>query len=388
MNLEFIKPVYSAVKSVNGMTGDVVIEVPEADLTGYATEEYVSKKIAEAELAEGDVDLSAYYTKSETEKKINEAVAAIDIPETDLTGYATEEFVNQEIAKIELTPGPIGPKGDDGYTPVKGVDYFDGQDGKDGQDGYTPQKGIDYFDGKDGQDGKDYVLTDADKQEIAGMVEVSGEGADLSDYYTKTETDKAISDAVGAIEIPEAEEVKVDGTSIVKDKSGAISAVVGGAIIETEEFDAFSWNGTVSSDDALIVSSISHLLEDISNGATAHVTLVVDGEEYVIEESPVDNVKGVVTFNNLSDEGCPVDEIEYSEDEMSFSANDSVTITAITIVANAAEIYETINGNFIPVGTGLAVTPKGLIRVDQRYIDDLIGSYLEENLPNGEEVSY
>ena len=45
-----------------------------------------------------------------------------------------------------------GEKGNDGYTPVKGVDYFDGADGK---DGYTPVKGVDYFDGADGKDGKD-----------------------------------------------------------------------------------------------------------------------------------------------------------------------------------------------------------------------------------------
>jgi len=37
------------------------------------------------------------------------------------------------------------------------------------QDGYTPQKGIDYFDGKDGQD---YVLTEKDKKEIASKIEV------------------------------------------------------------------------------------------------------------------------------------------------------------------------------------------------------------------------
>lgn len=50
--------------------------------------------------------------------------------------------------------------GEDGYTPVKGVDYFDGEDGKDGvdgKDGYTPVKGVDYFDGEDGADGKDGV---------------------------------------------------------------------------------------------------------------------------------------------------------------------------------------------------------------------------------------
>ncbi len=56
----------------------------------------------------------------------------------------------------------------DGYTPQKGVDYFDGKDG------YTPQKDVDYFDGKDGytpQKGVDY-WNDADKAEI--MDELSG----------------------------------------------------------------------------------------------------------------------------------------------------------------------------------------------------------------------
>lgn len=137
--------------------------------------------------------------------------------EVDLTGYATESFVIELVEEIELTPGPQGPIGDtgpqgepgipgkDGYTPVKGIDYFDGKDGapgKDGTDGYTPQKGVDYFDGAPGADGKDgytpvkgvdyfdgepgkdgvdYVLTAADKQEIAQLaielMPVAEEGA-------------------------------------------------------------------------------------------------------------------------------------------------------------------------------------------------------------------
>ena len=40
-------------------------------------------------------------------------------------GVATK----QELENIELTPGPPG------YTPIKGVDYFDGVDGQDGEDG-------------------------------------------------------------------------------------------------------------------------------------------------------------------------------------------------------------------------------------------------------------
>ena len=136
-----------------------------------ATKEYVAQKIAEAQMGGADVDLSAYYTKTEVDAKIE---------------------------TIELTPGKDGKDGvdgKDGYTPVKGVDYFDGKDGKDGKDG---------VDGAPGADGKDYVLTEADKQEIADMVEVTGGGdADLSDYYTKEETTAAINEALNAIGVAE-----------------------------------------------------------------------------------------------------------------------------------------------------------------------------------------
>lgn len=70
--------------------------------------------------------------------------------------------------------GKDGRDGVDGYTPVKGKDYFDGQDGKDGlngKDGYTPIKGIDYFDGKNGVDGKDGVNG---KDGAAGYTPVKG----------------------------------------------------------------------------------------------------------------------------------------------------------------------------------------------------------------------
>ena len=70
-------------------------------------------------------------------------------------------------------------KGDDGYTPIKGVDYFDGIDGKDGEqgiqgvpgnDGYTPIKGVDYFDGIDGKDGNDATVTSSNITDALGYV--------------------------------------------------------------------------------------------------------------------------------------------------------------------------------------------------------------------------
>ena len=99
---------------------------PIVDLTGYATEQYV-----------------------------NEAIGAIEIPEVDLTGYATEEFVAKKIAEAELGG--------------------------------------------------------------------EGEGVDLSNYYTKSETDKAIEEAVGAIEIPEVP--SLDGYATEQFVSEAIGAI-------------------------------------------------------------------------------------------------------------------------------------------------------------------
>lgn len=60
-----------------------------------------------------------------------------------LTGAVSAEYDGSEQVTVKI-PTIAGPAGKDGYTPQKGVDYFDGKDG------YTPQKGIDYFDGKDG----------------------------------------------------------------------------------------------------------------------------------------------------------------------------------------------------------------------------------------------
>lgn len=119
-------------------------------------------------------------------------VGAVRDIENAIYSYIDQEIANVEVSgsvgkdglsayEIWLNDGHTGTesdflnwlKGKDGYTPVKGVDYFDGQDGadgkngvdgkdgapgKDGKDGYTPVKGVDYFDGepgKDGQPGKD-----------------------------------------------------------------------------------------------------------------------------------------------------------------------------------------------------------------------------------------
>jgi hypothetical protein len=211
----------------NGISDEAVEQAVEkyleendikVDLTGYATETYVNEAVAAIELTPGPAgpagkDGEDYVLTEADKKEIAGMVEVTGGGDVDLTGYATEKYVDDAISEIELTPGPAGADGKDGYTPVKGVDYFDGQDGKDGVDGKTPVKGVDYFDGqdgapgKDGVDGKDYVLTDADKAEIAGMIDIGD--VDLTDYYTKEEIDELLANLPsGGGDLPAAEGVE------------------------------------------------------------------------------------------------------------------------------------------------------------------------------------
>jgi hypothetical protein len=82
--------------------------------TDLATQTYVNQKIAEASLSGGEVDLSA---------------------------YATIEFVEQEIEKIELTPGPQGPQGEKGDIGPQGLQGLKGDKGEVGPQGIQGPKG-------------------------------------------------------------------------------------------------------------------------------------------------------------------------------------------------------------------------------------------------------
>ena len=171
---------------------------------GLATEDFVINKIAEAELNDKDVDISGLVTKEELAAKAEKDHShsyndLSDLPEIpSIEGLASEQFVSDEIAKIELKEGPQGPQGEPGPQGIQGEPGKDGIDGKDGEQGpqgepgksafelakangyefeseaewleslkgeqglqgekgepgYTPVKGVDYFDGKDGEKGQ------------------------------------------------------------------------------------------------------------------------------------------------------------------------------------------------------------------------------------------
>lgn len=103
-----------------------IASIPEVDLSNHVTkpeiaglasekfvEEFVKQQILEAELNDKEADLSIFYTKSEVDKlipdvsdfatktELADAIKSIEHPIVDLTGYATEEFVKQQIVEIE-----------------------------------------------------------------------------------------------------------------------------------------------------------------------------------------------------------------------------------------------------------------------------------------------
>ena len=71
----------------------------------------------------------------------------------DLTGYATEEFVNKQIETIELTPGPAGPQGPAGKDGAQGPQGERGPQGEQGPRGYTGPQGEPGAQGPQGERG-------------------------------------------------------------------------------------------------------------------------------------------------------------------------------------------------------------------------------------------
>ena len=97
-------------------------------------------------------------------------------------GEKGDAFTYADFTQEQLA-GLVGPQGPQGIQGPQGEPGIQGPKGNRGEQG--PQ-------GPAGQNGNDYVLTDADKQQIAGLV-------DLTNYATTTYVDNAISN----IQVPD-----------------------------------------------------------------------------------------------------------------------------------------------------------------------------------------
>ena len=100
------------------------------------------------------------------ESVVQEVLDKFELTEQNINQITTT-LKNDKTFKQEVKgdKGDKGDKGEPGYTPQKGVDYFDGTDG---QDGYTPVRGTDYWTAEDIQTIKDYCKNYIDTDIIGG----------------------------------------------------------------------------------------------------------------------------------------------------------------------------------------------------------------------------
>jgi len=119
--------------------------------------------------------------------RANSAASELENLSASATTLEPDQQATVNYSNSKLTLGvPRGKDGEKGYSPTATVTKsgktatitITDENGtttavvNDGQDGYTPVKGVDYFDGAKGdpgKDGEDYVLTEQDKAEIAQM---------------------------------------------------------------------------------------------------------------------------------------------------------------------------------------------------------------------------
>ena len=166
-------------ETVTGIVNHVVFELNNGEIGKLArgnsdSIEFngdIKGHIMNCVVAEGDV--SMLEVKVEEEEEVN----------IDLSEYAKVEFVEEQIAAIELIPGPEGPQGEQGRMGLQGPQGPEGPQGlpgRDGQDGaaftydmFTPEQLEDLRGpaGKDGQDGAAFtydMFTEKQLEDLRG----------------------------------------------------------------------------------------------------------------------------------------------------------------------------------------------------------------------------
>lgn len=355
-------PIKFPVDSVNGKTG--AVELTAADVGALPDTTVIPSTVGLA-----------------TEKYVDDAVAA---SKPDLSGYATKN----DISGLATT-NYVDEK-------VSGVEV----------------------------DLTDYATKTFVSEEIA-KIEV-GESADLTNYYTKSETDTVIGEAVAAIPQPDlndyatyenvdikiaelrADIPEVDGKRIIKDDEGKLSTSVGGAVIrEYEEIPVVDWTGSCSVSETLdlntgAVNELAHTYSDVDI-----IYITIDDVEYVAKD--VGRAGNPISFKyTLNIDDCPITAITFNTRTgatrsitLSDTATGNEVITSLKMVMSLDNgyTYEKLCGHCIPVGTGLAINydennpellqdgvPFAEVVIDEAYMKDLIAANSSSVAVDGETI--
>ena len=400
----------------------------KVDLDGYATETYVDEKIEQIELTPGPAgkdgapgkdgkDGQDYVLTDEDKREIADMVEVSGGGDIDLTGYATEDYVDSKakqtvvqycaerqyvdhtsmqnyksdvqeaIKNIQLTPGPEGPAGKDGYTPIKGVDYFDGAPGA------------------DGKDGEDYILTEADKQEIASMVEVTGGGGSgdaIQEIYVGSEapTDPNIKLWIDTDKPnPFLKNTDIDNETIVLDEYGKLQTTLGGgrslarpetllgsfegstpaanepgwgmlhfnnsnktvtfeSIANDLKLDASGWNDGWTNLNLNIEYTIVHT--DGTSYTKSYKNLTMNAEHRIYLPSD-DNFYTQFMFDGYPAFVCSMDATELFN---------NYTLTSFKMTLPAEYAYQAIDAGFVPIDGSSIVTKNGKLSTTITSIKD------------------
>lgn len=396
-----------------GPAGTIISNNGTIDLDGYATEAYVDQKIAEIDADNPDIDLSNYYTKAETNSVIMNKIAAIpqtDLsnyytkPETDalipsLDGYATENELEQAVSGL-ATENYVKNQIAAAQLEGSGVDLS----GLATQDQLTNYRLLDNNTFSNGVVATNGTHTmNYSPSGIAcgtGAVEINDTGeAHFTDIYsnnklvaTKEYVDNTVASAGGSAN------VKVDNKTILQNANGTIKTAIGGSALSIPAASTvLAWTGsrTLKNGDYFLydINSTPYNILDLPIGTLANISFVLDGITINLSNVPVKNNyepssnMRVVYFDDLTLAnpsmpfnvlGCQYmisSDVYVISIEEPVDSSISYTLTSINIeVVNEINVYETVNGNCIPVGTGLTRDENGTIVIDESYIQELNGN--------------
>ena len=170
------------------------IDIPEVDLTGYATEDFVKNAIAEAELNDKDVDLSGFAT----EEYVNAAIAAIEHPTVNLENYVTKDEIEgliREIPSEYITEEELEAKGYITNVDDKADINHVHENYADKEHVHTEYLTADDITGKaDTDHNHDEVYAAKEHEHEQYLTEHQS----LDNYYTKSEADTKVNRAVAA----------------------------------------------------------------------------------------------------------------------------------------------------------------------------------------------
>lgn len=287
-------------------------------ISGLATEKYVDDAIANLDIPEADVDLSNYYTKTETETAINNAKPdlsgyALKTEIPDTTGLATETYVDSAI--------------------------------EDALADFEPSSG-------------------------------GGSGDAVEEVYVGTEEPTDASYKIWINPEEEGGSVKVDGTTIVKNLDGTISAAIGGGrtlvaepvVMYEYELGSNSLGFTQVSSGNKRFASMSH---DFLSLLDKSVKYTVELGFHNANTNENGTCVGYITYDvsnttmpwaaeSLSVFDCEITALGYSTAQGVFlngktSKYSTYYINAFKVSTPAEYEYNQIDGNYVKIGSGFKV---------------------------------